>query len=146
MEKDFISGERITQYLPQRFPFLLLDQITSFEKNEWAKGCKVIAAKEPFLLQDTEQNWPSELVIESLGQLTIALINVSNDADKAPQILLGSISGVTQHAPIPLACRLDMSVRLEVLSEDSFVTSGFAEVDGTRVLTMDSLVAKIIKE
>ncbi len=146
MSDSVITGVQLERFLPQRFPFLLLDQITAYQRNEWAQGSKVIGKYEPMLLDAGETTWPFEFVIESLGQLTIALINISGDFAKAPKILLGSVSGVTYHAPIELGCKLEMKVQLEVLNDDSFVTSGYAVTAGERKVTMDSLVAKIIME
>ena len=139
-----LGPAEVARLLPQRFPFLLLDRIDSFVPMQSATGRKVIGAVEPFLLPPEAQEWPMAFVVESLGQLAIALFNLSSDAGAPPKVLLGNVSGVTFHCPIPLGCSLNLEVLIERVIADQFIASGAARIGGEPVMTMDSLICKII--
>lgn len=139
-----LYGADLQSILPQRFPFLLLDRIDDWQEMVSARGCKTIGTTEPFLLNAGETKWPMPFVIESLGQLAIALLNLSQPSGKAPKVLLGSVSGVTYHMPIPLGSHLEFEVCIERVIKDQFITSGKAYLDDQLCLTMDSLICKII--
>ena len=85
-------------------------------------------------------------VVESLGQLAIALFNLSSEGGAPPKVLLGNVSGVTFHRPIPLGCSLDLEVRFERVIADQFIASGAARIGDDPVMNMDSLICKIITE
>lgn len=141
-----LIGDAIEAILPQRFPFVFLDQIVAWEPMQWARGVKGIAPQEPFLLPPDAKHWPMPFVIESLGQLAIGLFNLSQNTRPAPKVLLGTISGVSYHQSIPLGCRLELEVKFERFIKDQFIVSGIASVDGAPRMTMESLVCKIIIE
>ncbi len=144
---EIFVGSQLQALLPQRFPFLLLDRIDQYEKTKWAKGSKNICKREPLLLEDTCDQWPGAYVIESLGQLAIALLNIQYLGQQPPKIFLGRVSGVTFHEKIPLGCKLDLGINVDAYIEsDSFIVSGYADVAGERKVTMSSLVAKIAVE
>ncbi len=137
-------GSAIEAILPQRFPFVFLDKIVAWEPLQWARGAKGIAAQEPFLLAPDAKYWPMPFVIESLGQLAIGLFNLSQNTEPAPKVLLGTVSGVTYHQPIPLGCCLDLEVQIERFIENQFIVSGVASVDGALCMTIETLVCKLI--
>ena len=144
-ENKVIVGSKLEALLPQRYPYLFVDRIEDFVIDGWAKGCKCIGVREPMLLADDTVEWPGAFVVESLGQLSIALINM-NAADCAPpKILLGGVSGTSFENKVPMGCKLDLFVNIDNYIEgESFVISGHADVAGKRMLTMNTLVAKIM--
>ncbi len=145
MNNMLICSE-IELLLPQRYPFLLLDKIFDYELNRYAKGIKNVAKREPLLVDKDSGFWPGAFVIESLGQLAIALINLNNAGQLPPKILLGNMAGITFHSPIPMGCRLDLFIQVEKYMEGaSFVASGYADVDNERKVTINTLVAKILE-
>ena len=139
-----IVGAALSAVLPQRFPFMMLDQITAWETGAWARGVKCVAAHEPLLTDPGARFWPEPYVIESLGQLAIALFNLDAGDGAAPTVLLGSVAGVTYHKRIPLGARLDLEVRIERFFGDSFVCSGRCDIDGVQHLEMEALTCKIL--
>lgn len=141
-----LGSDQVAALLPQRFPFLFLDRIDDVVPMESARGIKGISAQEPFLLPQDTTSWPMPFVVESLGQLAIALFNMFSDTTPPPKVLLGNVSGVTYHRDIPLGCVLDLEVRMERVIADQFIASGRASVDGLACMTMDSLICKIIIE
>src|SRR5262245_20520847 len=67
--------EEIKRYLPHRYPFLLVDRITSIEQNRAIRGIKNVTINEPFF----EGHFPgypvmpAVLVIEALAQIAAIL-------------------------------------------------------------------------
>lgn len=147
MDSQLILGSQLKRVLPQRFPFLFLDRIESYELGQWATGTKNVSPREPMLLHEGTTAWPEAFVIESLGQLAIALLNMASPESEPPKILLGGVSGVTFHSWFPMGCKIDLRIDVDKFVEnDSFIISGHADVAGERKLTMNSLVAKIVQE
>jgi 3-hydroxyacyl-[acyl-carrier-protein] dehydratase len=146
MSNKVIVGSELESLLPQRFPFLFVDRIYEYEVNRRAAGIKNVAVRERLLVEEDSQYWPDAYVVESLGQLSIALFNLAQGDKRPNKILLGAVSGVTFHAPILMGCSIDLKIVVRNHFDDSFVISGYAEVAGERKLSMDSLVAKIVKD
>ena len=144
MNSNVIVGSELETLLPHRFPFLFIDRINDYELDKRASGSKNVAVREPLLVEEGCQYWPGAFVVESLGQLAIALFNLKQGENQTNKILLGAVSGVTFQAPIPMGCRIDLNIVVDNHFDDSFVISGYAEVGGERMLTMGSLVAKIV--
>jgi 3-hydroxyacyl-[acyl-carrier-protein] dehydratase len=142
MNSKVIVGSELENLLPHRFPFLFIDRINDYELGRSASGSKNVAIKEPLLVEDGSQYWPGAFVVESLGQLAIALFNLKQREYKTNIILLGAVSDVTFMAPIPMGCRIDLNIVVENYFNNSFVISGYAEVGGEVMLTMGSLVGK----
>ena len=146
METSPIVGSELEALLPQRFPFLFVDRIDHYELGVSVKGAKNVAKREPLLVPLGDDYWPEAFVVESLGQLAIALFNLNTTNATPPKILLGGVSEVEFHSAFPMGCKIDLYVNVDKHLEDSFIISGYAEVDNERKLTMGALVAKIVVE
>ena len=60
--------DEIMRYLPHRYPFLLVDRVTSIEGNKSIRGIKNVTMNEPYFAV-----MPAVLVIEALAQLASIL-------------------------------------------------------------------------
>lgn len=65
-----IDVREIMRYLPQRYPFLLVDRVTEFEKNKRIKALKNVTINEPFFVGHFEKYpvMPGVLIIEAMAQ------------------------------------------------------------------------------
>ena len=63
--------EEIKEYLPQRYPFLLVDRITEIELGKTITGYKNVSINEPFFLGHFpgQPIMPGVLIIEALAQV-----------------------------------------------------------------------------
>jgi len=141
MENQVLQHRELFKYLPHRFPFLLVDRVTDYVLGEEIRGVKNLAPQEPFLVPGGAEYYPPGLVIESIGQLAIVLFNLGDAGDDVTEILLGSVSGVAIHQRIPLGVQLQLEAKVTRILDTGLVFSGTASIDGTPVLSMDSLVA-----
>jgi len=67
--------DEIMRYLPHRYPFLLVDRVTSLEENKSIRGIKNVTMNEPFFPGHFPGYpvMPAVLVIEALAQLASIL-------------------------------------------------------------------------
>ena len=67
--------EEIKEYLPHRFPFLLIDRITSFEKGTRIVALKNVTVNEPFFPGHFPhfQVMPGVLIVEAMAQAAAVL-------------------------------------------------------------------------
>jgi len=72
---------QILQYLPHRYPFLLVDRVTSIEKGHSIMGYKNITFNEPYFNGHFPENpiMPGVLIVEALAQLSGILGFVTHD-------------------------------------------------------------------
>jgi len=65
----------IMRYLPHRYPFLLVDRVTSLETDKSIRGIKNVTMNEPFFVGHFPDYpvMPAVLVIEALAQLASIL-------------------------------------------------------------------------
>ena len=71
----------LREYLPHRYPFMLLDRVTACQPNEWITGLKNISINEPFF----NGHFPEEpimsgvLMIEAMAQVAGVLGFISKN-------------------------------------------------------------------
>jgi 3-hydroxyacyl-[acyl-carrier-protein] dehydratase len=67
--------DEIMRYLPHRFPFLMIDRVTSIEAGKAIRGIKNVSVNEPYFPGHFPEYavMPAVLVIEALAQLASIL-------------------------------------------------------------------------
>lgn len=80
---EVIDVRRITQLLPHRFPFLLIDRVQSWEPGKRLVALKNVTFNEPFFQGHFPGHpvMPGVLVIEALAQASGALVQLSATDD-----------------------------------------------------------------
>lgn len=138
-----MAVEKIVECLPHRYPYLLVDRIDGFEPGRWITGVKNVAGYEPMLVQQGAKNYPVGLVVESIGQIAIALFNLSRADKHPPEILLGAINDVAVTGSFPMGCCLELYAEVVKELDNGFVFSGHASINGEKILTLGSLIAMV---
>ena len=79
-----MSDNDIQNYLPHRYPFLLIDKILDFKKHDFLKAQKNVSNNEPFFQGHFPGHpvFPGVLILESMAQATALLDFKSNERDK----------------------------------------------------------------
>ncbi|MBX3692911.1 3-hydroxyacyl-ACP dehydratase FabZ [Dokdonella sp.] len=80
---EVIDVRRITQLLPHRYPFLLIDRVVSWEPGKRLLALKNVTFNEPFFQGHFPGHpvMPGVLVIEALAQASGALVQLSASDD-----------------------------------------------------------------
>ena len=141
--KVAIEFQQISALLPHRYPFLLVDRIVDYQPNQWIKGVKNINAQDILMLSRGHSHYPAALVVESIGQLGIALFNLSRGSAKPADIVLGAINEVRIKARIRPGASLQIEATIERLLDNGLILSGRAVHEGVEVLSVASLIAMV---
>ena len=78
----------IQNYLPHRYPFLLIDKIIDIKKGEMITAQKNVSNNEPFFQGHFPEYpvFPGVLLLEAMAQATAILDVESNDRDMSKQL------------------------------------------------------------
>ena len=78
----------IQNYLPHRYPFLLIDKIVDIKKGEMITAQKNVSNNEPFFQGHFPEYpvFPGVLLLEAMAQATAILDVESNDRDMSKQL------------------------------------------------------------
>ncbi len=78
----------IQNYLPHRYPFLLIDKVIDIKKNESIIAQKNVSYNEPFFQGHFPDYpvFPGVLLLEAMAQATAILDIESNDRDMSKQL------------------------------------------------------------
>ncbi|CAI8310391.1 MAG: 3-hydroxyacyl-[acyl-carrier-protein] dehydratase FabZ [Gammaproteobacteria bacterium] len=74
----------IQNYLPHRYPFLLIDKLIKFKKHEFLIAQKNVSNNEPFFQGHFPEHpvFPGVLILEAMAQATALLDFKSNEREK----------------------------------------------------------------
>lgn len=138
MQLDF---EAIKKYLPQRFPFLMLDRIIELEPGKRAVGIKNISGNDIFFLGHFPEKavMPGAAIIEAMAQTAIILFATAQDEQKEggkPIYYFGSVKARFLHTVVP-GDQLKITVEnTKSLPTGAYVTAE-ATVEGKKVSEAD---------
>jgi len=138
MQLDF---EAIKKYLPQRFPFIMLDRIIELEPGKRAVGIKNISGNDIFFLGHFPDKavMPGAAIIEAMAQTAIILFATAQDEQKEgkkPIYYFGSVKARFLHTVVP-GDQLKITVEnTKSLPTGAYVTA-VATVEGKKVAEAD---------
>ncbi len=128
-----IDVKEIMEYLPHRYPFLLVDRVVEIEKNKRAVGIKNVTINEPFFQGHFPGNpiMPGVLIIEAMAQVSGTL--AIRSGVKGRSTVFMSIEKAKFRKPVVPGdqMRIEVNVLRTRLSVWKF--SGVASVDGNIV-------------
>jgi 3-hydroxyacyl-[acyl-carrier-protein] dehydratase len=144
-DQRMIDYSGLVDYLPHRFPFLLVDRVIEYEPFRRIRGIKNVPVRDPWLSPDGGAQYPWGLIIESIGQLGILLYNIGRGrrGENAPEFLLGSLKGVSFLEAVPRGRQLLLETRVIRELNQGLVYEGWAEVQGRKVMTIQEMLAVV---
>lgn len=88
-----IDINEIMSIIPHRYPFLLIDRVTSITLNESIVGIKNVTINEPQFTGHFPERpvMPGVLIIEAMAQLAAVLVAKSMDSTKDKEVFFMSI-------------------------------------------------------
>ena len=137
-----LAIEKIMEYLPHRYPFLLIDRVESYVPNANLVAIKNVTANENFFNGHFPGRpiMPGVLILESLAQATGILISLSEDNPKMAGLyyLLGINNARFKKVVLP-GDQLTLKVTMERKIKDVYKFSASASVSKDQVATAEIL-------
>jgi 3-hydroxyacyl-[acyl-carrier-protein] dehydratase len=131
-----LDFEGIKKYLPQRFPFIMIDRILEIDPGKYALAVKNISGNDIIFLGHFPEKaiMPGALIIEAMAQTAIILFSTSGgkEANNKPLYFLGSVKARFIHPAVPgdsLHIRVE---NVKTLPTNAFV-NGVVFVGDTKV-------------
>ncbi len=138
--------EDILNFLPHRYPFLLLDRLEVEVVGEKGVGIKNVTMNEEFFQGHFPGNpiMPGVLQVEAMAQTAGAIISASKEnLEEKPGVLFMSINNVKFRKPVKPGDQLRMHVEKVSSRRNVFVFKGEAKVDD-KVVSSAEFTAMIV--
>lgn len=128
-----IDVEEIRQYLPHRYPFLLVDRVISFDPGKEITAVKCVTVNEPFFQGHFPSHpvMPGVLILEAMAQAAAILSFKTHEQkvdDDSIYYLVG-IDGARFKRPVVPGDRLILKAQLERFVKGIWKYACRAEVD-----------------
>lgn len=122
---------QIQEYLPHRYPFLLVDKVLDYEVDSYIIGVKLISNMEPYLQGHFPGNpvVPGVIMVEALAQASAILGRLSK-GEACDTCLLTEVSETRFRRLVQPGDALRLEVNLVRNRKDFFWFEGKASVDG----------------
>jgi 3-hydroxyacyl-[acyl-carrier-protein] dehydratase len=135
--------EQIKEYLPHRYPFLLLDRIVEWEKDKRLVALKNVTANEPYFQGHFPHYavMPGVLVVEAMAQACamLGLLSLGQKDDGKHVYYFAGIDGARFKRPVRPGDQLVFEVELLRMSRGLGKFRTVARVEGEMVAEAELL-------
>lgn len=130
--------QTLLEYLPHRYPMLLVDRILELETGKRCKGLKNVTINEPFFQGHYPGNpvMPGVLIIEAIAQAGCVLL-LTDPALKGQIPILGAIENVRFRRPVLPGDQLISEIELLWFRNQMGKIKGTGTVDGELACTIE---------
>ena len=141
-----LDHEAIKDYLPHRYPFLLVDRVTELEPGARIQGYKNVSGNEELFNGHFPDRaiFPGVLICEALAQLS-AILGFATSGNRAADgylYLFAGLDNVKFKKQVVPGDRLELYSELVSARRGIYKFSCQAEVDGQLAATADILCAE----
>ena len=144
-EGPAIGIEKILEYIPHRYPMLLVDRILEFEERTRVVGIKNVTINEPFFQGHFPGHpiMPGVLIVEAMAQCGgLLLMNEFEDpADKVVYFM--SLDDVKFRRPVTPGDQLEFELEMLQFRGSRCRLQGTARVDG-KVVAEATMMAQVV--
>ena len=130
-----LNTSDIMQLLPHRYPFLLVDKIIEFIKDEQIVGVKNVTINEPFFQGHFPDHpvMPGVLILEAMAQVGGVYAIVANEVGENQVPYFVGIDKAKFRKPVQPGDVLVLSLELQKVRRGIYYFLGKATVDGKLV-------------
>ena len=137
--------DEIKEYLPHRFPFLLIDRVVSFEKDTRIVALKNVTVNEPFFPGHFPHYhvMPGVLIVEAMAQAAavLSLKSLGHKNDGKWVYYFVGIDGARFKRPVEPGDQLILTAKLERQMRGIWKFSTVAYVGADEVTSAEMMVA-----
>ncbi|HEX7241592.1 MAG TPA: bifunctional UDP-3-O-[3-hydroxymyristoyl] N-acetylglucosamine deacetylase/3-hydroxyacyl-ACP dehydratase [Longimicrobiaceae bacterium] len=145
LSRPILSVEQIIQYLPHRYPFLLVDRVVEFEERKRIVGLKNVTINEPFFVGHFPGRpvMPGVLIIEAMAQVggLLVLEAMENLEDKIVYFM--SLDNVKWRRPVTPGDQIRFEVEVLQIRGATCRMKGVGTVDGV-VVAEAEMMARVV--
>lgn len=126
-----LNFAQIQEYLPHRFPFLLIDRVVDYRLNESITAIKMVSNLDPYLQGHFPGNpvMPGVLIVEALAQASGVLGRLSR-GQECQTCLLTEVNDTRFRRLVVPGDVLQLNVQIVRARQSFFWFEGEATVDG----------------
>ena len=136
MSKPIVDIEKILKSLPHRYPFLLVDKVTSLEPNKKIIAIKNVTFNEPHFLGHFPDHpiMPGVLIIEAMAQAGALMVTSAPDFNAENKLVyFMSIDGAKFRKPVIPGDVLELHVEAVQNRGNVWKLGAVGIVDGQKV-------------
>jgi UDP-3-O-[3-hydroxymyristoyl] N-acetylglucosamine deacetylase / 3-hydroxyacyl-[acyl-carrier-protein] dehydratase len=145
LARPILNIEQISQYLPHRYPFLLVDRVVEFEERKRIVGLKNVTINEPFFVGHFPGRpvMPGVLIIEAMAQVggLLVLEQMDNLDDKVVYFM--SLDNVKWRRPVTPGDQIRFEVEVLQIRGATCRMRGVGTVDG-HVVAEAEMMARVV--
>lgn len=135
----------ILEYIPHRYPFLLIDRVIEFEGGKRILGLKNVTINEPFFQGHFPGHpiMPGVLIVEAMAQAGGLLLMNEFDDPQSKVVYFMSLDGVKFRQPVKPGDQLLFELEMVQLRGRTCRMQGVTRVDGT-VVAEATMMARVM--
>ncbi|MDJ0653244.1 MAG: 3-hydroxyacyl-ACP dehydratase FabZ [Xanthomonadales bacterium] len=141
-----VTIEKIREFLPHRYPFLLIDRVVDYELDQWLKAIKNVTINEPFFTGHFPDHpvMPGVLILEAMAQSAGILVQLSAEDNPSvnPLFYLVKIDKARFSRTVVPGDQLLLEIHQKRMLRKMGLYQCQASVDGETVATAEILCAE----
>jgi UDP-3-O-[3-hydroxymyristoyl] N-acetylglucosamine deacetylase / 3-hydroxyacyl-[acyl-carrier-protein] dehydratase len=145
LARPILNIQQILQYLPHRYPFLLVDRVVEYEEGKRIIGLKNVTINEPFFVGHFpgRPTMPGVLIIEAMAQVGGLLIMDTIENPEEKIVYFMTLDNVKWRRPVTPGDQIRFEVDVVQIRGHTARMKGVATVDGNVVAEAD-MMARVV--
>jgi UDP-3-O-[3-hydroxymyristoyl] N-acetylglucosamine deacetylase / 3-hydroxyacyl-[acyl-carrier-protein] dehydratase len=140
-----LDVQQILQYLPHRYPFLLVDRVMEYEERKRIVGLKNVTINEPFFVGHFPDHpiMPGVLIIEAMAQVGGLLVMETIEDPRNKVVYFMSLDNVKWRRPVVPGDQIIFEVEVLQIRGGTCRMRGVGRVDGN-VVAEAEMMARVV--
>lgn len=143
-KKPLLTSQEVLQYLPHRYPFLMIDKVMQYDSGKTLQAIKNVTVNEPYFTGHFPENavMPGVMIVESLAQAGAILAYLTTQSSPRDfMFYLASVDNARFKQVVLPGDQLELNVEIVANKHSFWKIEGEALVDGNKACTVEILSA-----